>query len=174
MALARQQYDKALAVYSKSIELEPGYAVPWLQRGKTWAAKKEYAKALADYEKAIRLGTKDGLDSRFCSTLALFRAACPDGKFRDGKKGLEAAQKAYKQNQGFEELAALAAAHAELGQFEEACRWQTKAVASAPAEEKERYRDRLKLYQGRKPYRLEWRRATVGSGRGKCITVPGR
>ncbi|MBI1915024.1 MAG: hypothetical protein HYS12_09855 [Planctomycetes bacterium] len=53
------------------------------------------------------------------------------------------------------EMAALAAAYAELGEFDKAVEWQTKALASAPAEEKDQYRDRLKQYQDRKPYRLE-------------------
>jgi hypothetical protein len=33
--------------------------------------------------------------------------------------------------------------------------WQEKAIAAAPAGAKEQYRDRLKNYQDRKPYRLE-------------------
>ena len=66
-----------------------------------------------------------------------------------------AARKAYRLAQGPAELAALAAAHAELGQFDKAVEWQTKALDSAAAEEKEQYRDRLKQYQDRKPYRLE-------------------
>jgi tetratricopeptide (TPR) repeat protein len=152
IALARKQYDKAQADYTHAIELDPKYAVPWLQRGKTWVAKKEYARALADYEKAVQLESKSSL---FYTTLALFRAGCPDAKCRDGKKALQAAQKAYALTKGPTELAALAAAHAELGQFDKAAQWQTRAIASAPAEEKDQYRDRLKLYQNRKPYRLE-------------------
>ncbi len=155
IALVRKQYDKALADYSKAIEQDPKYAVPWLQRGKTWVAKKEYAKALADYEKAVQLASKDRFAYVYYTPLALFRAGCPDAKFRDGKKALEAAQKAYDLTKGPTELAALAAAHAELGEFDKAVEWQTKALASAPAEAKAQYRDRLKLYQDRKPYRLE-------------------
>jgi tetratricopeptide (TPR) repeat protein len=155
IALVRKQYDKALADYSRSIELDPKYAVPWLQRGKTWVAKKEHARALADYETAAELASKDSSASLFYTTLALFRAGCPEAKFRDGKKALDAAQKAYELAKGPNELAALAAAHAELGQFDDAVAWQIKAIAAAPAEEKEHYRDRLKRYQDQKPYRLE-------------------
>jgi tetratricopeptide (TPR) repeat protein len=155
IALARKDYDKALADYSRSIELEPTYAVPWLQRGRTWAAKKDYARALADYEQAARLASKDAFASPYYTALALFRAGCPDAKFRDGKAALEAARKAYQSAKGPAEMAALAAAHAELGQFDQAVEWQTKAVAAAPAEDKDRYRERLELYRGRKPYRLD-------------------
>jgi tetratricopeptide (TPR) repeat protein len=155
IALVRKQYDRALADYSKAIELDPSYAVPWLQRGRTWVAKKEYARGLADYEKAVQLVAKESWASYFSTTLALFRAGCPEAKYRDGKKALEAAEKAYRLTKGPSELAALAAAHAELGQFDRAVQWQTRAVAAAPAEEKAQYRSRLKLYQDRKPYRLE-------------------
>src|SRR5262249_21271961 len=126
VALARKQYDRALADYTKAIELDPSYTVPWLQRGRTWAAKKEYAKALADYEKAAQIAGKDAYASLFHTNLALFLAGCPDAKFRDGKKALEAARKAYSLANGPSELAALAAAHAELGQFDQAVAWQTK------------------------------------------------
>jgi tetratricopeptide (TPR) repeat protein len=153
--LARKEYDKALADYTKAIELDPKYAVPWLQRGKTWAAKKVYAKALADYEKAVEIAGKEPYSSYFWTSLALFRAGCPDDKFRDGKKALEAAEKAYERTKGPPELAALAAAQAELGQFDKAVEWQTKAITAAPAVEKEQYRERLKLYQDKKSYRLE-------------------
>jgi tetratricopeptide (TPR) repeat protein len=155
IALLRKQYDKAVADYSRSIELDPKYAVPWLQRGKTWAANKEYAKALADYEQAAQLASKDPFAYIYYTPLALFRAGCPDARFRDGKKALEAAQKAYGLTKGANELAALAAAHAERGEVDKAIEWQTKAIASAVGEEKEQYRKRLKLYQDGKPYRFE-------------------
>jgi tetratricopeptide (TPR) repeat protein len=155
IALARKQYDRALADYSKAIELDPGYAVPWLQRGRTQAARKEYALALADYEKAVQVVSKGPYASPFYTALALFRAGCPDAKHRDGKKALAAAQKAYDLTKGPTELSTLAAAHAELGQFDKAVEWQTKAISAAPADEKDQYRDRLKRYQERKPYRLD-------------------
>jgi len=52
-------------------------------------------------------------------------------------------------------MAALAAAHVELGQFDKAIEWQTKASDGAPVELKDAYRNRLKLYQDQKPYRFE-------------------
>ncbi len=155
VALARKQYDKALADYSRAIELDPAYAVPWLQRGKTWVAKKDYARALADYERAVQAAPKGPSASLFYATLALFRAGCPDARYRDGEKALAAARRAVKLAKGPSELAALAAAHAELGQFEQAVRRQAEAVAAAPAEEKGNYGERLKRYREGKPYRLD-------------------
>src|SRR5262249_43058288 len=155
VALARKEYDKAMADYSKAIELDPTYPVPWLQRGKTWAAQKEYGKALADYEKAVAVAPKGANAAYLYTNLALFRAGCPEAKWRDGTKALAAAEKAYQLAKGPSAMAALAAAYAELGRFDDAVAWQTKVLAGAPGGEKEKSRKRLKLYQEQKPYRLE-------------------
>lgn len=88
---------------------------------------------------------------------------------RDSKKALEYAQKAceltsYKYAN---DLESLAAAYAELGNFEKAVKWQKKALELAPAYSKksvepdyskeslEKARLRLKLFQAGKPYRNE-------------------
>jgi tetratricopeptide (TPR) repeat protein len=155
IALARKDYGKALADYDRSIRLDPSYVVPWHLRGVTWQAKKEYARALADFEKAAQLAGKAPYASTYFTALAVLRAGCPDDKIRDGAKALEAARKAHALAKGPAEMAALAAAHAELGQFDRAVSWQEQAVAAAPEGAKEPYRERLKKYQDRKPYRLE-------------------
>lgn len=155
VSFIRKKYEEALADYSKSIEMDSTYVVPWQMRGKTWEAKKEYAKALADYEKAAQLSSKSAFGSGYHVTLAMFLAGCPDAKIRDGKKALEAAQNAYALAKGPTEMAALAAAQAELGDFDKAVEWQTKVIAAAPKGQSEQFRDRLKLYQDKKPYRFE-------------------
>jgi hypothetical protein len=53
-----------------------------------------------------------------------------------------------------EAIDTLAAACAEAGDFDASVNWQTKAIELFPDEKKkEDCRFRLKLYQGRKPYR---------------------
>ncbi len=155
VAFIRKKYDNAITDYSKSIELEPTYNVPWNMRGRTWEAKKEYAKAVADYEKAAALAGKQPYYSSYYTAIAMLRASCPDETVRDGKKALEAANKAYELAKGVNELAALAAAHAELGEFNKAVEWQIKAIEAAPQAVKGQYRQRLKLYEEKKPYRIE-------------------
>jgi tetratricopeptide (TPR) repeat protein len=155
IAFIRKKYDEALTDYTRSIELDPTYVVPWQLRGRTWEAKKEYAKALTDYEKAAQLAGKESFYAGYHTSLAMLLASCPDAKIRDGKKALEAAQKAFALAKGPNELATLAAAHAELGEFDKAVEWQTKAIDAAPKALKEQYQQRLKLYQDKKPYRHE-------------------
>lgn len=155
VAFIRKKYDDALADYTKSIEMDPAYVVPWQMRGRTWEAKKEYAKALADHEKAAELAPNGPFGASYHTTVAILLASCPDAKVRDGKKALVAAEKAYALAKGANELATLAAAHAELGEFDKAVEWQTKAVEAAPAAQKDLHQSRLKLYQEKKPYRSE-------------------
>ena len=55
-------------------------------------------------------------------------ATCPDDKYRDGKKAVENASKAYQLDDGkhWHCLGTLAAAYAESGDFEKAKEWEAK------------------------------------------------
>ena len=60
-----------------------------------------------------------------------------------------------------ESLAALAAAQAEVGDFEQAVKWQTKAIELVKDENDKRLaKARLQLYESGQPFRL----VTNGSG----------
>ena len=148
--------EKAIADYDEAIRLDPKYADAFFNRGGVWYHKKEYDKAIADYDEAIRL---DPANSGASNSRAWLLATCPDDKIRDGKKAVEAAKKAcvltdYKTALF---LRTLAAACAEAGDFDEALKWQTKALEDVDYEK--RYGDDahrlLKLYQDHKPYREE-------------------
>jgi hypothetical protein len=52
-------------------------------------------------------------------------------------------------------LDTLAAAYAECGKFEDASRWQQRALVLADAEDRSAFRDRLALYETGRPYRDE-------------------
>ncbi len=155
----QEKYDKAIVDYSEAIRLDPKYVWPHDNRGKAFHAKKEYAKALADFDEAVRLDPKYayGLAKK-----AYLLATCPDDTIRNGKKAVELAREACEltswKNGWF--VGVLGAAHAELGQFDEAIRWEQKgledpnyAANSDGPDEPAIARERLKAYAQKKPWR---------------------
>jgi tetratricopeptide (TPR) repeat protein len=150
---AKLEADKALADFDQAILLNPQAAGVYLDRGTIWEQKKEYDKALADYDHAARLSANE---ARGHNARAWILATCTDSKYRDGGKAVESAKTAcaltdWKQPSF---LDTLAAAFAECVDFENAIKWQLKAIelATDPAEKHE-LQSRLKLYQDKKPYR---------------------
>jgi serine/threonine-protein kinase len=86
----------------------------------------------------------------------MLRATCPDETYRDGQQALAFAKQAVELNlQKFADApAAMAAACAELGDFEQAAEWQTKAIELCwNDKDKAKARERLAVYQAGKPWR---------------------
>src|SRR5262249_23655202 len=96
-------------------------------------------------------------DADAYSNLAWVLATCPEEKVRDGKKALDYATTACELTswKASYMLATLSVAYAELGQFDEAIRWQKRALESPSYEKAEgdQPRRRLRLFEGRIPYR---------------------
>jgi serine/threonine protein kinase/Flp pilus assembly protein TadD len=91
--------------------------------------------------------------------LAWFQATFPSAEFRDGAKAVENATKACERTnwKNHEYISTLAAAYAEAGDFDDAIKWQKKAVDLLTEEQsswhRTEYQSRLKLYQAGKPCR---------------------
>jgi tetratricopeptide (TPR) repeat protein len=153
----KNDLDKAIADYREALKLSPGYSVAHVNLGYALQGKGEYENALSEYAGAIRL---DPASPWGYAAQAWVLATCPDAKHRDGKKAVELASKALElggSNQSYL-CEVRAAAHAEAGEFEQAVSWQTRAISAAanvPGANLEGDRARLKLYESRKPYRLE-------------------
>src|SRR6266852_1678200 len=147
---------KAITDSSEAIRLDPKWTDAYFNRGNVYKSQKEYDKAAGDYREVIRL---DPDDADGYSNLAWLLATCPDAKVRDGKKAVEYATKACELTswKGAYFLATLAGAQAEAGNFEEAVKWQKRALESAhyQKEEGDQARQRLQLFEDRKPYRDE-------------------
>jgi Tfp pilus assembly protein PilF len=150
-----KDYDKAQADVAEALRIDPKHGLSYSTRGMIHRRLKQFARARADYEMAVRLDPESGYTH---NALAWFLATCPDNKVADGKKAVAAAVRACELteygNAFF--LDTLAAAHAAAGDFDEAVRRQKQALDvpdGFPEEQKGSARQRLELYQMKKPYR---------------------
>jgi tetratricopeptide (TPR) repeat protein len=146
------QFDNMIRDCTEAIRIDPNFAVAFHNRGRAWRGKKEYDKAIQDFTQAT---SADPLYGGAYNSLAWLRATLPDAKYRNGQQAVEFATKACELAgwKNGEWLSTLAAAYAELGNFEKAVIWQTRALELASADEAEALKSQLKLYQGRRPYR---------------------
>ena len=154
-----RKYLEAAAHPWRSIEPDPvppdpsGQARYWTERG-------EYGPARAASEEAMEL---DPTDESPLNELAWLLATCPDAKVRDGKTAVELATRACEITGRTDAacLDTLAAAYAEIGDFQGAVRVQTEAITKLSPGDPELagFRARLRLYETGKPYREEPGRA---------------
>lgn len=152
----KKEHDKAIADYGEAIRLssESGSkAFHVTNRAMAWSDKKEYAKALADYTEARKLDPKYAMA---LNGFAWLLATCPDKKVRDGKRAVELAKEGLKLNdKDAAMMDTLAAAYAEAGKFDEAVRWQERALKDPQVKADADARHRLELYRKKQPYRQD-------------------
>ena len=144
--------EKALADYSQSILLDPKSPFGYVTRSNWYHEHGEIALAAKDLLEALRLSPDD---PEILNDVAWYMATSPDATVRNPAKSLQYAEKAcdltHWKNAGY--IDTLAAAYAEIGDFEEAVKWQQKAVALTPkGEHTAELAEHLKLYLQKQPY----------------------
>jgi drug/metabolite transporter (DMT)-like permease len=148
------QLDAALSEIDKAIALQPNQPELHVLRGTLWYLKLDEHNALRAFEAAIKLGSRD---ATAYNSAAWILSTSKDHSVRDGKRALELARQACEltawQEPSF--IDTLAAAHAEVGAFDEAVREQQRALdfpqfsfRNGPGARK-----RLELYKAGQPYR---------------------
>jgi len=148
------RFEQALADLDSSIRLAPKEAQGYTQRGNLLADRGEYERALEDLEQSLAINPKMAETHR---ALAWVKATCPQDRYRDAYQALGAAKKAVKLSPQDDYLAldALAAAHANAGEFDKAIETQRQAISNAPADAAEPMQSRLNLYEQHQPYRSD-------------------
>jgi tetratricopeptide (TPR) repeat protein len=144
---------RAMADFNRAIELDPKFALAWRVRGATWSGEGDYAQAKAHYTESIRLDPEnpESLHHR-----AVLLSCCMIDDIRDGKQALADATKACDvtewKNPLF--LAGVAFAYAELGDFDNAVKWQQKSIDLGGGFGQ----DRLELFKQKRPSRVSWQK----------------
>jgi tetratricopeptide (TPR) repeat protein len=167
------RYQESFHDLNRAIELAPQSAEALAHRGNVLAERGDFARAIRDFQQSIRLDSESPDAYR---SLAWLLATCPDPRFRNPQQALAAAQRA-------ESLAtpgdcfvleALAAAHANAGQYDQAVRYQREAVSIAPGDFRSTFAGRLALYEQRQPFRNGGDRAATRDVRAASLETSAR
>ncbi len=147
---ADRRLTSAIELYTEILDADPEQWSTFRRRGDAYLSQGKQQEAVQDYEAALKLQPED---SGILNNLAWVLATSPEDHLRNGQRSLELAQQACEKTEYQEAhiLSTLAASYAELGNFEEAVKWSSKAVELDP--EEEQLTKELASYQERKPWR---------------------
>jgi tetratricopeptide (TPR) repeat protein len=149
---SRKQLEVIVETTTAALEKDPDSAETLIARAQALQNLGEYRKAIADYEWLMDLNPQQQINVIAHNNLAYILSTAPDEKLRDGKRALELAKKAVDLNPTIADVHdSLAAAYAELGDFDKAIESQQKAIELRP--EGKSVREHLKLYEQKKPLR---------------------
>ena len=120
-------------------------------RGTTYRLMGQYDRAIADFKKAIEINP---LVAEAYNNLAWLLATAKVPDYLNGKKAVELARKACELSEWKDPnyLDTLAAAYARVGDFENAVKWQEKALESSKSARKPELQRRLDFYRESKPW----------------------
>jgi tetratricopeptide (TPR) repeat protein len=154
--LQKRDYDKAIADDDHAIVLDPKNAMAYMNRGTAYLRKRDYDRAITDYDRAIQFNPRSDAAHK---NLAWLLATCPQAAFRDGKKAVEHATTACVLSDWKDPnaLKTLAAAYGEVGDFDNAVKWESQCLGTPDQIAKATLNadSRLSLYQAHKPYHAD-------------------
>jgi tetratricopeptide (TPR) repeat protein len=121
------QWDRAISDYQKAIALDARLTPAYEGRGRVWAKRGEFENLLANFAELARMVPDDPVGHR---EVAWLLATCDQDSVRDGRRALGEATIACNLTKWKDPrcLESLAAAHAEVGDFDSAVEWQTRAL----------------------------------------------
>lgn len=144
-------FDEAIGHFRQALQINPDDAKAHAGLGAALGAQGDVSAAIGHYTRALELKP----DPTALNNLAWIRATHRNAAFRDGDQAVALAERCC-QLTGYRKANAvgtLAAAYAEAGRFDDAIKWQTKAIELAPVPRKAGFRALLEFYRAGKPYR---------------------
>ena len=150
---------QAIKIFDQVIKTNQDYWEAYRLRGDTRLGLGDHENAIKDFESALELAPEAEEDrSGILNNLSWVLSTTPNDALRDGKRALEYAIEACKLTdyKAPHILSTLAAAHAEVGEFDQAVEWSQKGVELARetnAAQLEQLENELKSYQEKKPWR---------------------
>jgi tetratricopeptide (TPR) repeat protein len=138
--------EEAMGDCNRAIELDPRFAWGYTVRGNVHSDNGDCRQAIADYIEAIRF---DHEHAWTYHALAWELTYCSDERYRDPKRAIRYAEKACQLTEWSDAqmLAMLAAAYAEVSQYDQAVRYQQDALNSAPDDTRAEFQDQLDEYR---------------------------
>jgi len=152
------QYQLALADCNEALRKYPGFVEASLLRASINAHLGKYAEASKEFSYLISIHPRRVTLGRVLKQRAWFQATCPNPAFRNGQQAIKDAKAACSISEWRDEntIDTLAAACAEIGDFDSAVRYAAQALAIkgiAPVDSK-RIQQHLALFQQHRPIRL--------------------
>ena len=156
----QQQWEDALEQYQRAVSIDPELAMGHARLGAVLGRQGQVTEAVAEFREAVRLNPDLAVVK---NNLAWLLATHPDAAVRNGSEAVRLAKnlaRATSFNQ-HAVLDTLAAAYAEMGEFELAVQTIRKAIelarSSGQTEVAAEMEERLRLYQENQAYRMESR-----------------
>ena len=146
--------EEAIGDYNSALQLEPNRTEVYTSRADAFLRQKKYRQAVSDLQTAIQMNTKK--PERALNSLAWLRATCLEPGIRDGKEAVKLAIKACELSEwkDWGIIDTLAAAYAEIGDFDQAIKYEKQVVEMIkPSTGRRKLQQRVALYERHKPYR---------------------
>jgi tetratricopeptide (TPR) repeat protein len=151
----KHESGKSINDWNEGLRLNPNDSTALACRGGEYFTIGQFDKAALDFYQAIKIAPTNSLAYDW---LAWLRATCPVDSMRNGKEAVEAATKACELTNWRHGnwIDTLAAAYAEVGDFEKAVKYQKQAMASKDVKDlsddaRKEFQHRLSLYKQKKP-----------------------
>ena len=154
----QHKWEQAIADFNHALIVSPSFILAAIKRAEVNQTIGRYDKALAELDHIINLKPRIHADALARNDRAWLFATCPEPAFRNGKQAVADATAACRIDSWdtWDYIDTLAGAYAEAGDFDNAIKFENKAIHKArDADAIKGAQERLALYQQRRPFRLK-------------------